>query len=54
MLTFLTKATIESTLIDPVERKSIVHCFCEANSPVGKYGPIEIMLMMTFDETVSD
>jgi hypothetical protein len=47
------KVTVESTMVDPVERKSVIHCFSAANSPVGPYGPIEILLMMTFDETVS-
>lgn len=50
----ITKATVERTIIDPTERVSIVHCFCQANSAVGQYGPIEVMLMMTLDETVSD
>lgn len=40
-------------MIDPTERKSVIHCFSAANSPVGPYGPIEIVLMMTFNETVS-
>ena len=40
-------------MIDPVARKSVVHCFSAANSPIGPYGPIEIVLMMTFDEAVS-
>jgi hypothetical protein len=40
-------------MIDPTERKSVIHCFSTANSPVGPYGPIEIVLMMTFNETVS-
>ena len=40
-------------MVDPAERKSVIRCFSAANSPVGPYGPIEIVLMMTFNETVS-
>lgn len=47
------QANIENVVIDPVERKSIAHGFSSAQSPAGPYGPIEMVLMMSFDKTVS-
>ena len=49
-LTAAEQVSVESEVFDAEARKSVVHCHCTAESPVGPYS-MECILMMDFDET---